>query len=205
MGDIRIKNNFGTSLVNNGGFVIVNNSVEEALRLKSYIDGMNSQSETVVADEAVYEEIKTEEAHSEKSRELPPIIVDAPKRTFKQDSAFIREKMRNAVIRNYAGQPSNLAYIAAVADDYGLLTKRNACLDFVRTCIAIGAIDYVDDKTVETISNGMNKKLSGQKRASGDSPGLDTDFRAWTSSAEKQKCEKIAKEFEGPGVKYKYC
>ena len=204
MGDISIKNNFGTSLVNNGGLVFVNNSVEEALRLKSYIDGMNRQGETADADEAVYEEIKPGVAHSEESRELPQMIVDAPKKTFKQDSEFIREKMRNAVLRHYCGQPSNLAYIAAVADDYGLLVKRNACLDFVRTCVAIGAIDYRSDKDVENISNGMNKKLSGQKRASGDTPGLKTDFRAWTSSAEKLKCEEIAKEFEGFGVKYKY-
>ena len=204
MGDIKITNNFGTPIVNNGGFVVINNSVEEALRLKSRIDAMNRQGEAVDADETHYEEIKTEPTPSGERRVLPEIISSAPSRTFRQDSEFVREKLRNAVVRHYQGQPSNLAYIAAVADDYELLAKRNACLDFVRTCIAVGAIDYVDDKTVENISNGMSKKLVGQKLHTGNTPGLEVDFRSWTSSADKQKCELIAKEFEGYGMKYKY-
>lgn len=204
MGDIKITNNFGTPVVNNGGFVVINNSVEEALRLKARIDAMNRQGEAADADETHYEEIKTETIPSGERHVLPQQITDAPSRTFRQDSEFVREKLRNAVMRHYQGQPSNLAYIAAVADDYGLLAKRNACLDFVRSCIAVGAIDYVDDKTVENISNGMSKKLRGQKRKTGNTPALETDFRSWTSSADKQKCELIAKEFEGLGMKYKY-
>lgn len=138
--------------------------------------------------------------------DLPKTIMEALEKTFVQNSDFIKNKFANAVMKYYQGKPTNLAFIAVVCDDWGLLKSRNHTLDFVRSCFAVGAIPYIDEKDVERINDTVKRQLNGQIRNEGGlkyrTDGLSPDYKSW--GKEKKDivdfCDKIAKELEGPGL-----
>lgn len=217
MGDFEHNTNYGYQFVNkDGGVMIVPSlNVEDAIKLKQRVDEMKRQAEKENASEAEYTEIVDEDKKDSMSGtsdegetlKLPKEIIEAPASTFTNNSEFIWNKIRNAVMKYYKGRPSNLAYIAAVADDWSMLKAREKCQEFVHSCIAIGAIPYEGDKKTYNIYDGMRKKLCGQSRgekgARYTTDPLPCDYKSWSDSSLKKKisfCDLIAKEFEGAGM-----
>lgn len=216
-----IKYNFANPIDNHDGGIIIT-STEDALTLYEKIMKMMGKEDGEDIEDADFEDItpeqiqkisevvkgtSTEQEDQNKDVELPQEIENAPANTLTQNSDFIKNKLKNAVMLYYQGSPTKLAYIAAVADDWGILRARNRCLDFVYTCIAIGAIKYVSPEDVKRIHDGMKKKLMGQSRgekgARYSTDPLPCDYKMWTDESLKKNiafCDLIAKEFEGPGM-----
>lgn len=138
--------------------------------------------------------------------ELPKAILEAPEKTFTQNSDFVKNRFANAVMKYYLGKPTNLAYIAVVCDDWGMLKSRNHTLDFVRSCFAVGAIPYIDEKDIERINDTVKRQLNGQTRNEDGIKyrvdGLASDYKSWGTDKKDwiDFCDKVAKEFEGPGI-----
>lgn len=214
---INIKNNFGTVVDNHDGGIVIA-SVEDALKTAQRV---SEAMGAVNVEDADFQDITPEQAEAltaackdsqEKDEEdcspvLSKEILEAPSKTFTNNSEFIWSRIRNAVMKYYKGKPSNLAYIAAVADDWGMLKAREKCKEFVHSCIAIGAIPYEGDKKTYNIYDGMRKKLCGQTRGEKDarytSDPLPCDYKTWSDSKLRKKialCDDIAKEFEGAGM-----
>lgn len=197
---ILIKNNFGTVVDNHDGGVVIA-SVDDALKTAKRV------SETMGADnleDADYQNITPEQAEAlTVPQELPIEILEAPSKTFTQNSDFIKNLFAGAVMKHYKGSPTNLAFIAVVCDDWGMLKSRSQTLNFVRCCFAVGAIPFTTEEEVVRINETVKKQLNGQWRYECGTrfkdEGLPPDYKTW-EGALKDKiefCDDIAKEFEG--------
>lgn len=212
-----IKTSFGTLVDNHDGGIVIA-STDDALKIKERIEAVMGN---VNIEDADFEDITEEDANKIKAavtgknaapasnnpqKELPQIIIDAPAKTFTQNSYFIKKMFANAVMKYYLGKPTNLAYIAVVCDDWGLLRSRSNTLDIVRSCFAVGAIPYIDEADVKRINDTVKRQLNGQYRYVNGikcrDEGLASDYKSWGDEKKDliEFCDKIAKEFEGPGM-----
>lgn len=189
-GDVKIDKNYGTMISNHHGGII----------------------QTCVGEDQVGSQSAAPEPPDLRTKVpvMPEGFQSAPEKTLVTDSDFVRNRLTRAVMKYYQGSSSNLALIAAVADDWGLLKGRNKCSNFLKTCMCLGAIRYEGLKDFTRIINGMSKKLGGQSRgvtgARVKSIALPPDYKHWPDEFKKDIdfCDKVSKEFEGPGMRYKY-
>lgn len=211
-----IKTAIGCTMIENtnGGVININPVNPEVI-----MDNVCSAMGVDNIDDADFEDITEDKAKeiagavsagvevvSTPTVELPKAVIDAPAKTFTQDSDFVKDRIANAVMKYYQGSPTNLAYIAAVAYDWGVLKARKHTLDFVRSCFAIGAIPYISEADIDRINDTVKRQLNGQIRNEGGLKykvsGLPTDYKTWTDKLADMIpfCDDIAKEFEGAGM-----
>lgn len=139
--------------------------------------------------------------------ELPDEVKASVSKVLRSTSDFVISRMRNAVLHYYQGSATHLALILVVADDWGLLLKRNQVLDFVRMCFAIGGIPFTNVAEINRIAETVKKQLNGQWRKSASGlryreTGMPCDYKMWNGALKVHipLCDKIAKELEGPGM-----
>ena len=190
-------------------------STDDAIKIKERVEAVlggvgieDAEFEDITQEDAekIKAAVKDETINQNAKVELPKKVKDAPQKTFTQNSDFIKKRFASAVMKYYFGKPTNLAYIAVVCDDWGMLKSRNHTLDFVRSCFAVGAIPYIDEKDIERINDTVKRQLNGQTRNEDGLKyrvdGLTSDYKSW--GADKKGwidfCDKVAKEFEGPGM-----
>lgn len=77
----------------------------------------------------------------------------------------------------------------AVAMEVKAIRSGTKCIDFIRALIGIGVLKYSDDKAIENMSDGMNKKLKTLKRNKEHVSSNHPDYLLW-----KDKDKEIGKE-----------
>lgn len=152
--------------------------------------------------------INIEAKHATAPIELPQEVKASVAKVLRNTSDFVISRVCNAVMHHYQGKATNLAMILVVADDWGLLRKRNQVLDFVRMCFAIGGIPFTNSHEIKRITETVKKQLNGQWRKSAATglryreTGMPCDYKMWDGPLLEliPTCDKIAKDLEGPGM-----
>ena len=78
---------------------------------------------------------------------------------FKNTSAFVREKVKDAVEKVYSGSHADLALMEVALYDHGLLRKRNAHTAFVKALAAWDIIQVKDEKDMKLLIAGITDKF----------------------------------------------
>ena len=82
-----------------------------------------------------------------------------------------------------------VAMLMAISIDVEAIRSGTKCIDFIRALIGIGVLKYSDDKAIENMSDGMNKKLKTLKRNKEHVSSNHPDYLLW-----KDKDKEIGKE-----------
>ena len=82
-----------------------------------------------------------------------------------------------------------VAMLMAISIDVEAIRSGTKCIDFIRALIGIGVLKYSDDKAIENMSDGMNKKLRTWERNKEHVSSNHPDYLLW-----KDKDKEIGKE-----------
>lgn len=85
-----------------------------------------------------------------------------------------------------------VAMLMAISIDVEAIRSGTKCIDFIRALIGIGVLKYSDDKAIENMSDGMNKKLRTWERNKEHVSSNLPDYLLWKNK-DKKIGEKIYK------------
>ena len=85
-----------------------------------------------------------------------------------------------------------VAMLMAISIDVEAIRSGTKCIDFIRALIGIGVLKYSDDKAIENMSDGMNKKLRTWERNKEHVSSNHADYLLWKNK-DKKIGEKIYK------------
>lgn len=85
-----------------------------------------------------------------------------------------------------------VAMLMAISIDVEAIRTGTKCIDFIRALIGIGVLKYSDDKAIENMSDGMNKKLRTWERNKEHVSSNLPDYLLWKNK-DKKIGEKIYK------------
>ena len=130
--------------------------------------------------------------------EVPEVISEESSslidKCFKFNNAFVKDTV-NAVVKSfYNGSHADLALIEVSLFDHGQLRKRNAHKAFVKSLIAWGILDKVDEEELKQIQKGIIDKFRHLPK---------DGYMEWGDSLlnDKNTCISIGKKL-GPTMKY---
>lgn len=86
-----------------------------------------------------------------------------------------------------------VAMLMAISIDVEAIRSGTKCIDFIRALIGIGVLKYSDDKAIENMSDGMNKKLRTWERNKEHVSSNLPDYLLWKNKKDKKIGEKIYK------------
>lgn len=86
-----------------------------------------------------------------------------------------------------------VAMLMAISIDVEAIRSGTKCIDFIRALIGIGVLKYSDDKAIENMSDGMNKKLRTWERNKEHVSSNHPAYLLWKNKKDKEIGEKIYK------------
>lgn len=86
-----------------------------------------------------------------------------------------------------------VAMLMDISIDVEAIRSGTKCIDFIRALIGIEVLKYSDDKAIENMSDGMNKKLRTLERNKEHVSSNHPDYLLWKNKKDKEIGEKIFK------------
>ena len=150
---------------------------------------------------------EAEEAEFEEAADLAPVKAAgetadeeqdysaAVGKCFRNTSAFVREKVKEAVEKYYRGVAANLTLIEVTLFDHCLIYKRNSHTPLVRSLIAWGILGKMSEVEVKKLSNLMASKYQEIPKGG---------YKVWDKYHENDKtlCADIGANL-GPTIPYR--
>lgn len=87
-----------------------------------------------------------------------------------------------------------VAMLMAISIDVEAIRSGTKCIDFIRALIGIGVLKYSDDKAIENMSDGMNKKLRTWERNKEHVSSNLPDYLLWKNKKDKKSGRKSIKQ-----------
>lgn len=111
--------------------------------------------------------------------------------TFRSSKIVLKSRLQIVKAASLIDLTTNVqvALLMAVAMEVKAIRSGTKCIDFIRALIGIGVLKYSDDKAIENMSDGMNKKLKTLKRNKEHVSSNHPDYLLW-----KDKDKEIGKE-----------